>query len=76
MRDNNGAARFLWLLARRRADRKHCCFFAFRGRFQNLLELQNGVSAIRFTGVPACFPTSRDSERFPYLMPDIRGLEL
>ena len=35
-------------------------FFAFRGRFQNLPELQNGVSAIHFIGVPACFPVSKD----------------
>jgi len=65
---------FLWLPARKRADRKHCWFFffyIFRGRFQNLRELQNGMSAIHFTRVAARFPAFRNGERFPYLMPDI-----
>jgi hypothetical protein len=51
-------------------------FFAFRGRFQNLSELQNGMSVIHFTVVPACFPGSRNRERFPYLMPDIHQMLL
>jgi len=74
VRDSNSAARFFCGCrpeGGRTVNIAVFFFVYFRGRFQNLPELQNGVSAIHLPGVAACFPAFRDSERFPYLMPYI-----